>query len=307
MTGAPSSIALTGATGFVGSALLDAALAAGFRVRALTRRPQAPRAGCDWIEGALDRPASLATLVAGADVAIHVAGAVNAVDRAGFAAVNVAGTEAMVAAARDSGVRRFVHVSSLSAREPGLSDYGWSKARAETAVLASGLDWTIVRPPAIYGPRDREMLEMFRMAARGFVLLPPPGRFSVIQVADLADLLLAIAAAGRDFAGQVYEPDDGRPNGWSHRGFARALGTAVGRSVATLALPAPVLRIAARADRLLRRSRAKLTPDRAAYFSHPDWTVSAAKRPPAVLWRARGDTQRGLADTAKWYRREGWL
>ncbi|NCP11731.1 MAG: NAD(P)H-binding protein [Sphingomonadales bacterium] len=300
-------IAITGATGFVGSTLVDLAVARGHHVRALTRRPQPDRPGLTWIAGALDRRDALAELVDGADAVIHVAGAVNARDRAGFAAANIAGTEAVAAAAREAGIARFVHVSSLSAREPGISDYGWSKAGAETAVMAGGLDWIIVRPPAIYGPRDTEMLEMFRLAARGLALLPPGGRLSVIHVGDLAELLLALATAGRDYCGRIYEPDDGRPNGWSHRGFARALGKAVGRSVATLAMPAWALRLAARGDRLVRRGRAKLTLDRAAYFCHPDWVARADRRPPADLWRARIDTQRGLGDTAKWYRAQGWL
>lgn len=300
-------IALTGATGFVGSTLLDRALDAGMTVSALTRRPQPPRAGVSWIAGALDDHAALARLVDGSDAVVHVAGAVNARDRAGFAAANIAGTEAVVAAAREGGIARFVHVSSLAAREPALSDYGWSKRGAEAVVMGSGLDWTIVRPPAIYGPRDAEMLAMFTMAARGFVLLPPAGRFSVIHVDDLAALLLALVAGDRDYVGQIYEPDDGRPNGWSHRGFARALGKAVGRSVSTIAMPGWMLRAGARGARIFRGSKAKLTPDRAAYFCHPDWTSTAHKRPPANLWTPRIDTQRGLADTAKWYRAEGWL
>lgn len=300
-------IALTGATGFVGSMLLDRALAAGMAVRALTRRQQPPRDEVTWISGALDSADALAALVDGADAVVHVAGAVNARDRAAFAAANIAGSEAVVAAARAAGVSRFIHVSSLAAREPALSDYGWSKAGAETAVMGSGLDWTIVRPPAIYGPRDREMLAMFTMAARGLVLLPPGGRFSVIHVDDLAALLLALVAGDRDYVGQIYEPDDGRPNGWSHRGFARALGKAVGRSVSTIAMPGWAMRAAARTARVFRRSKAKLTPDRAAYFCHPDWTSTAHKRPPVHLWAPRIETQRGLAETAKWYRRENWL
>lgn len=295
-------IAVTGATGFVGTALIAQAHAAEFDVRALARRKQPPAHAVVWIDGALDQPDALANLVIGVDAVIHVAGVVNAPNRGAFEAGNAHGTAAMITAAREAGVRRFVHVSSLSAREPGLSNYGWSKAESERLVMASGLDWTIVRPPAIYGPHDLEMLEMFRMAARGLVLLPPPGRFSLIEVSDLARLLLALARDNETSIGQVYEPDDGRPKGWSHRGFARALGRAVGRTVSTLSLPASALRMAARGDRLLRRGRARLTADRAAYFCHPDWTVGADKRPPAFLWRPQVDTQKGLSETARWYR-----
>ena len=80
------------------------------------------------------------------------------------------GTLAMLAAATAGGVSRFVHVSSLAAREPKLSLYGASKARAEELVERSGLDWAIVRPPAVYGPGDKETLELFKMAKRGLML-----------------------------------------------------------------------------------------------------------------------------------------
>src|SRR5690606_11901508 len=149
---------------------------------------------------------------------------------------NVTGTFEMCAAPKAAGVRRFIHVSSLAAREPDLSDYGWSKARGEQAVAASGLDWTIVRPPAIYGPADAEMLDLFRMARRGFVLLPPPGRLSVIEVSDLARLLIVLAH-DRSTIAEIYEPDDGAPDGWTQEGFARAIGWAVDRRVLTFAAP----------------------------------------------------------------------
>jgi len=190
-------LAITGGTGFVGSHLIDHALETGHTIRALARKPQAKRIGVTWIEGALDRPKSLATLVEGADVVIHVAGVVNAADRAGFAEGNIAGTQAIVAATRSAGIRRFVQVSSLAARAPALSNYGWSKAEAETCVAASGLDWTIVRPPAIFGPRDHDLLDVFKAARSGYVPMPPAGtRVSLLYVEDLTALLLALAEHG---------------------------------------------------------------------------------------------------------------
>ena len=101
---------------------------------------------------------------------------VNAPDRAGFASGNIAGTQTVVDAATRAGIKRFVHVSSLSAREPGLSNYGWSKQEAERVVAASPLDWTMVRPPAIYGPGDMEMRDTFRAAQLGIALTPPRGK-----------------------------------------------------------------------------------------------------------------------------------
>ncbi|MBL0769917.1 NAD(P)H-binding protein [Sphingopyxis sp. DHUNG17] len=299
---------MTGATGFVGRATLDAALAAGWHVRALTRRPQEEREGVTWIAGALDRPDSLAEMAKGSDALLHIAGVVNVPDRAAFEAGNATATGHVVDAARGAGVTRFVHVSSLAAREPGLSDYGWSKDRAEKVVRASGLDWTIVRPPAVFGPGDTEMLDLFRMARRGIALLPPRGRMSAIYVDDLARLLVALVADRDASIGAIYEPDDGRPDGWSHRSFARAIGRAVGRHhVSTLAIPATILKAGGRLDKLLRRGRAKLTPDRARYIAHPDWVVTQGARPPAGLWRPNVDTVDALAETVRWYRREGWL
>ncbi|HEY6661935.1 MAG TPA: NAD-dependent epimerase/dehydratase family protein [Sphingomicrobium sp.] len=299
-------LAITGGTGFVGAHVIDAALAAGHEVRALTRRDQPERDRLMWVAGGLDDRPALKLLVEDADAIIHVAGVINAPDAAGFEQGNVTGTLAMLAAATAGGVRRFVHVSSLAAREPKLSLYGASKARAEELVESSGLDWAIVRPPAVYGPGDRETLELFKMARRGFVLLPPSGRVSLIHVDDLARLLLALIPRGTQKRLTV-EPDDGTPGGWTHKDFARALGQAVGRRNLSLSTPRPLMRLGARLDRLLRRDRAKLTPDRAAYFSHPDWVVTSGRFPPPDLWHPRIETHQGLAATARWYGEHGWL
>jgi uncharacterized protein YbjT (DUF2867 family) len=299
-------LAVTGGTGFVGSHLIALARTRGYPVRALTRKWKPPEEGVEWIEGTLDRPESLARLCESSDAAIHIAGAINAPDRAGFEAVNAGGTATMIDAARKQGLRRFIHISSLSAREPDLSDYGWSKARSERLVAASGLAWTIIRPPAIYGPGDRETFELFRMAKRGLVPLPPKGRMSVIHADDLCRLILDLLDAD-DSWGETYEPDDGAEQGWDHRDFARALGEAFGKRAVPLSMPRLALRAASGADRLLRRGNAKLTADRVSYFCHPDWVAAHDKRPPPQLWQAQVPTPEGLAATADWYREQGWL
>jgi uncharacterized protein YbjT (DUF2867 family) len=300
-------LAITGATGFVGQALLDLALDAGWEVAALARRKQKPRDGVEWIAGDLASPDALRALMHSADAVIHVAGVVNARDSDGFEQGNVVGTLNVIEAANAAGLTRFVHVSSLSAREPRLSDYGASKARAEKLVRASGLDWTMVRPPAIYGPRDREMLDLFKVSRFGFVPMPKEGRASVIHVEDLARLLLALVPGGEAVTGHLFEPDDGRMNGWSHYELARAIGWAMGGRPRVIGLSPATLHRAAKADRFVRRSRAKLTPDRAAYFSHPDWVVSHGARPPHDLWQPRIETREGLKATARWYRENGWV
>lgn len=312
MTSAPL-LAITGGTGFLGSHVLEHALDQGLRPQALTRRMGGAEFASGnsqplWIEGTLADPAALALLCEGAGAVLHIAGAVNVPTREAFAAANIAGTRAVVDAARAAGATRFIHVSSLAAREPGLSDYGWSKAGAEDVVMASGLDWTIIRPPAIYGPRDSDMFEMFRAARLGVLPVPPAGAASVIHASDLARLLLAAAmGSAPDWSQQVFEPDDGRPGGWLHKDLAQAIGTAMGRQVWAPRLPATLLRTAARADRLVRGEKARLTPDRASYMLHPDWVSTPHLAVPGHLWSPAIPTPEGLALTAAWYHRNGWL
>lgn len=302
---------VTGGTGFVGQALLDETGRRGLKVRALARRDQPAREGVEWLRGDLADRDALRALVEGAEAVLHVAGVVNTLDPMGFQLGNVAGTEALVEAAEQAGVRRLVFVSSLAAREPGLSAYGKSKRHAEEVVQNSGLDWTIVRPPAIYGPRDREIFELFRSARWGVVPLPPPGRASILHVDDLARLLLDLcrpnAALLEAVTRRIFEPDDGREGGWSHRELAKAIGEAVGKRVWAPAVPKAVMHSAAWLDSLVRRGGARLTSDRVGYMSHPDWVSGPDKAPPAELWRSEIPTREGLAATANWYREQGWL
>jgi len=299
-------VAITGGTGFLGGHVLRIAAERGHEIRALARTRQLSHANVEWVRGALDDYGSLAELVEGCDAVIHMAGAINASALAGFVEANVTGTASMLTATEAAGIKRFVQVSSLSAREPDLSNYGWSKAAAEALVLQSPLDWTIVRPPAIFGAGDREILELFRMAKRkGFVPLPPRGRLSLIEAGDLAGLLIDLIDA-RQAIGQIYEPDDGTIDGYGHRDFVRMVGAAVGRpGVLTLAVPPLVLKLVGAAERLRYGDRAKLTADRVRYYCHPDWVCR--KRPPDEVWLPKVKAGQGLAATGEWYAREGWL
>jgi uncharacterized protein YbjT (DUF2867 family) len=301
-------LAITGATGFVGQALVDQALGAGHEVKALARREQLFRMGVEWVAGDLADEAALRRLVHDCEAVIHVAGVVNAPDPAGFEAGNVAGTLNVIEAALAEGVPRLVCVSSLSAREPELSAYGASKARAEKLVRASGLDWTIVRPPWIYGPRDRDTLDLFKAARWGLMPMPPSeGRSSLLHVDDLARLLLRVVPGGEQVTNATFEPDDGKPGGWGHYELARAIGWAMGRRPWIVHLSRRSLERAARADRMVRGNKAKLTFDRVGYMSHPDWVVSQSAVPPESLWRPVVRTREGLKATAQWYRANGWI
>lgn len=301
-------IAVTGATGFVGQAVLDEAARRGVAVRALTRRDQPEREGVTWVRGDLANGQALAELAQGADVVMHIAGVVNAPDTAGFEAGNVQGTQAVVDAALAAGVGRFICVSSIAAREPGLSDYCRTKRAAEEIVKAAPFDWTVIRPPAVFGPRDTEMFQLFRAARTGFLPMPPAGgRASVIHVDDLARLLLDVVPSSETVSGAIFEPDDGADKGWLHGDLARAIGFAMGRKVFAANMPQWVLFGAARLDKAFRGAKAKLTPDRARYMVHPDWVSDPARAVPAALWQPQIETHQGLANTAQWYRAQRWI
>lgn len=294
-------LAVTGATGFVGGRVLDLA---DRPIRALARRPQPERLGVEWVMGDLADRDALARLCDGAEAVIHIAGVVNAADKSGFDFGNVAGTANVLGAAA---AKRFVHVSSLAAREPSLSMYGGSKAAADKLVQASDTDWVIVRPPAVYGPGDREMLPLFRLARWGLALAPR-GRLSLIHVDDLARALLALAGGGP--SGAVLEIDDGRDGGYGHDEFGRLVGAGLGRGVLAIPAPPPLLRAAAtigtRAARLTGQLP-KLSRDRAAYIAHPDWVARGGNAALAGLWSPRFDAAAGIADTIAGYRARGWL
>ncbi|WP_276270839.1 NAD-dependent epimerase/dehydratase family protein [Tsuneonella mangrovi] len=300
-------VALTGGTGFVGQMVCEALTNEGIAVRALARTiPQAP-SDIEWVGGSLSDETALARLVEGADSVLHVAGLTNAPDPAAFEAANITGTQMLLEAAAATGVPRFVFVSSLSAREPGLSAYGASKERAERLVEASDLDWTIVRPPGVYGPRDKDYLDLFKAAKLGVVPMPPGGSSSIIHARDLADLLVAMLPGGDMVSGRMFEPDDGQPGGWSHADMARMIGEAVDSRPLVLHLPKPLLHFAARIDGLVRGDAAKLTPDRVGYMSHPDWVARTDWQVPPEVWAPRIATPEGLKETANWYRAQGWL
>lgn len=300
-------VAVTGATGFVGQAVLEVLAHRGYRVRALARKVPVQRGEVDWIGGDLSDVGALRRLTENTQAVIHIAGLTTSRNLEAFEAANVTGTHKLLEAAAKARVPRFIFTSSLAAREPRLSAYGASKAQAETLVQASPLDWTIVRPPAIFGPRDKDMLDLFRGAEWGVVPMPPTGAASLLYVYDLAELLVALIPSSEAVTGKIFEPDDGRPGGWGHRELAQAIGWAVGREPWVPHLSRQWLKRLAKLDGMLRGDKAKLTLDRVCYMTHPDWVSDKGAAVPADLWRPRMNTRDGLKATANWYRKERWL
>ena len=304
-------VAVTGATGFVGSHLIAALARHGWKLRILARRwsplPSLAGVDADVIWGDLADEPALRQLVKGIDAVVHAAGLIKARRPADFQAVNRDGTALLTALAPDV---PFVLLSSLAAREPQLSPYAASKRAAEEVLARRGGPWLAVRAPAVYGPGDRETLTYFRAVARGFALQPkvPEARLSLIHVADLAEALAL--ALERPLAPTVCEIDDGHDGGHSYRDMAEAAAAAMGRRARSLRISRTPITLLARLN-LLRQSldgtTQILTPAKVNEMFHPDWTVHDRQLAKAIGFRARYDLAGGFRDTVLWYRNHKWL
>lgn len=322
-----ATVLVTGGTGFVGSHLIEVLLRAGDRVRALVRSPAKASAlgfdGVEWVAGDLSDPAAL--LQGSRDVAViyHVAGLVAVPNEAAGMAVNRDGTARLLEAASDTGAR-FVLVSSLAAGGPSVpgrpvtgseppapvTAYGRSKLAAETVVRQGSLPWVILRPPAVYGPRDREMLRVFSGISR-LGVAPVFGKgdqqLSLIYGPDLAE---AIAAAGRsaETPGQVFCP--AHPEVVTATELVRGIAEAAQRTVRVLRVPVPlgrvILNLTGSIAGLTGRATV-LNRDKGNEFFAPAWTCDPTPLERSTGWQARHDLKSGAAATLEWYRKAGWL
>lgn len=318
---------VTGATGFVGTHVVAALRSRGDEVACLVR--SAERAlGLDWsgvrlIPGDLTSRAALREGCAGVDVVYHVAGRISARNLAEYLAVNRDGTARVLEAMAASSARRLVHVSTLAVGGPTVpgqpidesrpprpvTDYGRSKLAAETVVRESGVAWTIVRPPVVYGERDRETLRIFRLAQAGWGPVMGDGtqELSIIHASDLAGAMVAAGTATAT-VGRVYYAT--HPDVTTSAGLVRAVGVAVGRAPRIVHLPGALARIALWTVGSLASLAGRatlLSADKANEFLAPAWTCRSDALTRDTGWRATTELATGLARTAAWYRAEGWL
>ena len=304
-------VAVTGASGFVGPHLVSALSRRGWKVRLLLRRwsplPSLAGVEAEIVWGDIDDVAALGKLVEGADAVVHAAGLIKARHASDFMTVNRDGTARLAALAPHA---RFLLLSSLAAREPGLSPYGASKRAAEEALTGRIGPWLVVRAPAVYGPGDRETLSYFRTAERR--LAPEPmekgARLSLIHVADLAEALALALATPVPAA--VYEIDDGRASGYGYADMADAAGAALGQRLTRLPVPRPVMAAVAGLNSLwqaLGGATRILTPGKVAEIFHSDWVAHDRRLAEATGFQARYDLKTGFDDTVQWYRARGWL
>lgn len=308
---------MTGVTGFVGSHAVRRLSVRGHEVRALARdRSRLSKKFPETatvVEGALGDGPVLEKLVDQADVVVHVAGAIRAVDTADFMTVNADGTRSVVEAAKRAGVKRFVHVSSLAAREPALSAYCASKAEAEKIVAgsAAGMEWLCIRPPAVYGPGDRATLPLVQQLSHRHALLTGlrEQRLSLLHVDDLASGLAA-AAEGLITPGEIYEADDGTGNGYRWRDLAAAAGRSLGFTPRVHFLPRAVVQAAGLASQVMAKTTGKaqiLTTGKVRELYHPDWVVKGVRLDQTGAWKPRIRFDEGFENTHSWYRAHGWL
>ena len=306
--------AVTGATGFVGGALVDLLLENGFTVRVLARdTARAPRRDdVEIVAGDLENAAAMETLAGGADVFFHLAGLTFARRDEDYHRINVEGAATAAAAAANAGAM-FVHASSLSAREPHVSPYATSKRDSEDAVADASGDnpWLALRLPAIYGPGDHATLPYFKLIKAGVALEPrttPPARASILYVRDAARALLA--AGDTTLAGAVYEVNDETENGRAWREIGACLAMAMNKKARPVAAPRALVamfhNISRRAALLIGR-----TPDVRAgqvnEFFHPDWVARERLFSEASAWRPETPLAEGFAKTVRWYQERGLL
>ena len=309
-------VALTGATGFIGRALAATLVRHGWKVRALARRPEAltDLAGVEVVAGSLEDPESLRRLVADVGTVVHCAGATKARDTRGFYDVNAAGTArlARIAAETDP-PPRFLLISSLAAREPGLSAYSGSKRKGEEELVRyrDALSHCMVRPPAVYGPGDREILELFRQFVRGLAIVPlgSNGRFSLIYIDDLVDAVAKLLKAPA-WGGSIIELDDGRDGGYSWNDVIAIAGDHLGRPVRRIAVPFSLLwlpvAIGQTAAKLFGRMP-MLTTGKLRELFHADWVSRPRSGTPLADWRPETDFKEGFGRTVLWYKQANWL
>ena len=324
-------VLVTGGTGFIGSHLVEALLAQGHEVRCLVRDTR--RLG--WIsglpsvmiaQGGMDEPDSLLEGMRGVDQVYHVAGLTRARAAREFFRVNAEGTRHLVHACLETpgGPRRLVHLSSLAAVGPmpmatacaedvpprPVSPYGTSKLQGEAAVLGvrDRLHVTVLRPPVVYGPRDRGVLEVVRWVGRGLLPMPagPARTLSLCYVEDLVTALLT-AGEAKVPSGEIFHVASEGAFTWEQVGDA--LGEALGIHPTPLRIPMPILlALATGADAL-----AWLT-GRPSYFSRGKvreaaghWLCDTGKARRQLGFVPRVGLRKGAAVTVNWYRETGWL
>ncbi len=324
-------VLVTGANGFIGSALVEKLLAGGHAVRCLVRKTS----DLTWLRDLpvtcsyadLRDVASLAGAVADAEMVFHLAGVTKARDEQGYLQGNYQTTVNLLdACARHApSGQRFIYVSSQAAAGPSLqgvplteqdpaqpiSLYGEAKWRAEQAVRAYSRDRfaTIIRPPSVYGARDRDIHVYFQSVQKGFLLLLGSGtqKISLVHVRDLVNGMM-LAAQQEIARGKTYFITGAEDYDWITIG--QSVAAALDKRPLIVKVPVWMLNVAAFfsvASAHLRAKPALLNRDKLREMKQPAWLCSSALAQRELGYKPEVSLQQGIAETAQWYRDQGWL
>jgi nucleoside-diphosphate-sugar epimerase len=325
-------VLVTGATGFLGSHIAEQLARQGHAVRVLVRRTS-DRSFLQGFEaeealGEITQPDTLPAAVEGMEAVVHAAGLTKARSAAEFEAVNAGGTANLLAALDPAQpLRRFVLISSLAAHGPSedgrprppdaaptpVTAYGRSKLKAEELVRSwagDGHAATIIRPPVIYGPRDRQLLPFFHLARWRLAPLLGGGTNAVscVYVEDAARAAVLAASAGDDVPSATYALDDGAVYTW--RDLLAAVEQTMGRRALRIPSPPWAFAAAAFVSELygrLRNQAVSFTRDKVIEMRQRYWVCSHGEISRDLGWEPRVGLSEGAALTAAWYRQHGWL
>jgi nucleoside-diphosphate-sugar epimerase len=318
---------VTGASGFIGSHLVEILLKRGWRVRCLVRKTSVikwiPTDDVSLIDGDITVAGEdLERAVRNVSVVFHLAGLTSATDDSSYNNVNAGGTRnivtAMQKAAPDS---LLVFCSSLAAAGPAstkrplnetdepapVSAYGKSKLVAEKIVAESGLQHLTVRPPTVYGPRDKDILAIFKLGSYGLALrVAREGqRLSLVHVEDLAR---GIATGAESDGRGLYYMTDGMVHTWES--VIEHIARGVGKKPRIISIAPGVVDMLSRAERLrasLFGSKPLITPDRVIELTQANWTCDDTRARLDIDYDSSIALPDGIKSTAEWYKANGWL
>jgi len=302
-----TSVFITGATGFIGQRLASTLLEQGHGVRAMVRPDKITDSripqGCEQVPVGLTDVRKLTGIVAESNAVIYCAGSVRGRNPADFATANINGVGAMLDALEQAGnAPPMLLLSSLAASRPQLSDYARSKYEGEQLLQGKPLlPWTILRPPAVYGPGDREMLPLLKMIRRGLLIHAGPRdqRLSLLHVDDLADAIAAWLLATHPSTHKTYAIDDGTPGGYDWEDIGKAVSVGKFR---TLAVPRVLLEATAKTNLLfssLLGYAPMLTPGKVRELIQPDWLCDNSDFTDISGWKPRLDLKQGARQLFK--------
>lgn len=298
----PITVALTGASGFIGQAIAHRLCQAGLNVRGLVRSsrriPGLQHPNITLIPGDLDNSESLHNMLQGCTGLVHCAGAIRGFLKSDFSPSNVQGVANLLKACLAQPCPpRIVHLSSLAAREPLLSAYAWSKREGELLFQkeAESLNWIILRPPAVYGPKDEALLPLFRLGKKGIALQlgPQEGKFSLIHVHDLAEVILRGLEIDT-IRSTILEVDDGFPNGYSWESVFHVLNP---HMKVRVAIPQKVLWMIGKSNELLSGLfgyTPHFTTGKVAELRHLNWVCDSVNARQQLGWTPQIPLEEGL-------------